>query len=518
MSRKYIIRINCGPRFIRLFRAVIIFLACCSAAWLVILPDLIRMETENYMRRMILSVAELLPSPLLQLPQGEAPLLPLSYWEKNKDNFKKYYKRKDCARFPSMFDVEYHNIYWQTLSSKNGTFYLYGAYLDKRGGPGSECVRILGVYDRIEPTLVTHCQIWFEEKDEPAVVRNLEYKYIWRRKWGNHLNGYFHPYLFSCALPASKRHLTPAAVSFVEKPCDNATNILRIHQSTFPLAGKKEFAVCVKGLDFLHIDFSVRLVEWIELLLLLGTDKIFFYDLHMHPNMHKVLEYYQRNGKALVTPITLPGGQPNVPPLQHIYLKEKIAYKRQMELIPYNDCLYRHMHQYRWLVLLDVDEVIVPIVDDDWSALMRRVVPLATKNKSIPPFSSYHVSNMYFLDSVQKDEEKDLPVYAHMLRNVWRTSNFTKSGLYVKSFHETERVITVHNHFPLSCRKKCSPYHINSSIARLHHYRSDCESSLKQSCVEIRAHPVKDTLLWRWKKPLLERMKRVLNELNLISS
>ena len=37
---------------------------------------------------------------------------------------------------------------------------------------------------------------------------------------------------------------------------------------------KKKFAVCVKGLDFPHQDISVRLVEWIELLNILGADKV----------------------------------------------------------------------------------------------------------------------------------------------------------------------------------------------------------------------------------------------------
>ena len=37
---------------------------------------------------------------------------------------------------------------------------------------------------------------------------------------------------------------------------------------------KKKFAVCVKGLDFPSEDISVRLVEWIEMLNILGADKV----------------------------------------------------------------------------------------------------------------------------------------------------------------------------------------------------------------------------------------------------
>ena len=47
-----------------------------------------------------------------------------------------------------------------------------------------------------------------------------------------------------------------------------------------------------------------------------------------------------------MTPISLPGYQPNLPVLQHMYLKSKLNNKRQNELIPYNDCLYRNLYRY----------------------------------------------------------------------------------------------------------------------------------------------------------------------------
>lgn len=79
-----------------------------------------------------------------------------------------------------MFDLEFNNLYWQTLRTSNGTFQLYGAYLDKRAnnrlGP---TVRILGMIDRIEPNVITYCQFWFEAKKDPVISKSFEYKYIW---------------------------------------------------------------------------------------------------------------------------------------------------------------------------------------------------------------------------------------------------------------------------------------------------------------------------------------------------
>jgi hypothetical protein len=63
-------------------------------------------------------------------------------------------------------------------------------------------------------------------------------------------------------------------VSIVEYQCDTATKNLRVIYNK-PEGEKKNFAECVKGMDFPEDDLNVRLVEWIELLNTLGADKIF---------------------------------------------------------------------------------------------------------------------------------------------------------------------------------------------------------------------------------------------------
>lgn len=407
------------------------------------------------------------------------------------------------------------------MHATEGVFHLYGAYLDKRNtsriGPA---VRLLVVHDRIKPTAATHCQLWFEERDQPVVVRNLEYKYVWNSKWGNYRDRVLQPYLLACVLPAEVRHLVPASVSLVENPCDRATNNLRVHYDP-PAPGKArgDFAVCVKGLDFLHEDLSVRLVEWIELVRLLGAEKVYFYELQVHPNITKVLDYYTERGIVSVTPITLPGGQPNLPGLQHMYLKKKTTHKRQMELIPYNDCLYRNMYRHRWLALLDIDEVIVPLEDPDWGGLMRRVLPLAAPAAGKPSRSSYHASNLYFLDSLRHEHgwEEGVPRYMHMLQHVYRTRNFTKPGQYVKAFHESDRVLALHNHFPLACLGgACTSYALETRHARLQHYRADCVTALSKTCAELRAQPERDTALLRWRDELVARADTTLRALGFL--
>ena len=115
--------------------------------------------------------------------------------------------------------------------------------------------------------------------------------------------------MLACQLPKSHWEQVPLSVSVVENVCDTATNNLRVIYNKLPEGKTKKhnFAVCVKGLDFPTEDLSVRLIEWFELLHLLGANKIFLYNLEVHPNVTKVLDYYENKGYVDVTPISLPG-------------------------------------------------------------------------------------------------------------------------------------------------------------------------------------------------------------------
>jgi hypothetical protein len=114
----------------------------------------------------------------------------------------------------------------------------------------------------------------------------------------------------------------------------------------------------------------------------------------------KVVDYYARSGLVESTPLTLPGHQPNMPVLQHLFLKRKMTHKRQNEVIPYNDCLYRNMYRFRYVALLDVDEVIVPAQHRTWADMMAGVEQQAAA-VSQQKRASFHFQNVYFFDEVR---------------------------------------------------------------------------------------------------------------------
>jgi hypothetical protein len=43
-----------------------------------------------------------------------------------------------------------------------------------------------------------------------------------------------------------------------------------------------------------------------------------------------------------------------------------------IELIDYNDCLYRNLYNYEYIAIIDIDEVIVPVNAYNWSELIEQ--------------------------------------------------------------------------------------------------------------------------------------------------
>lgn len=272
------------------------------------------------------------------------PNLPLAAWQK------RGWQPSNCGKFISILDIHYSNGNWQKAWTSRGTFYLYGAYLDNRENTPGPTIRLLGMFAGNRPTkgtlfkntymnMTSHCQLWFPGERDPVVAQVVEYRQIF----------WFHnspkPLLLSCKIPESHRDKIPSSVSLVEGKCDIATTNLRITYNQLPVGEAKEgFAVCVKGMDYVD-DLSDRLTEWIELVSALGADKIFLYDLGVHPSVSQLLSYYSGTGLVEVTPLSLPGHLPSVPGLTNLYLKARKQDKRQNELIPYNDCFYRNMYR-----------------------------------------------------------------------------------------------------------------------------------------------------------------------------
>ena len=100
---------------------------------------------------------------------------------------------------------------------------------------------------------------------------------------------------------------------------------------------------------------------------------------------------------------------------------------------------------------------------------------------------------------------------------MYRSRNYTKPRYGAKCFHNPERVLILHNHFPLACLNgSCTSYPVGTEYAQLQHYRADCVRALKNCDKEYRQNSVLDTTIWRYKDQVIERANKALRTLGFI--
>lgn len=152
---------------------------------------------------------------------------------------------------------------------------------------------------------------------------------------------------------------------------------------------QQDVAICVP-VSFGNLD-PLRLVEWLELQRLLGVELIGIYNFNISGPAIDVLRHYAAvDGLVeLWTAGYIPNG-----PEQNILQCTPVV----------NDCIYRHMHGFKRIAVLDLDEAIIP-ESSNISRLGKLVDSLDQEHqqRSLPVPVNYVFRNSYFFLDIPTD-------------------------------------------------------------------------------------------------------------------
>lgn len=314
---------------------------------------------------------------------------------------------------------------------------------------------------------------------------------IWWKEWDPGTKDAITPLLISCPLNEPKKSRFHVSIS--ASPCEKVSNLLAVETEAIK-EYERNFTVCVKDMRFYH-DISDRLIEWFELLKLLGAEKVDVYVAQVPKLVQRVLRYYSESGLVNM----------RAAPRQ---TADSLWQRRRDHLLAYNDCLYRNLKTSRYVVPLDVDEVIVPREEESWSSLLTRLYQIENK---APGAASLAVSNAFFFDAFSEERIYQDERTPHTLRHLWRSSLVSPVPQYSKSFVSTSRALTVFNHYALSAlagaeRARAVPV----EMALLHHYKAACRPALVD-CHQYTTSTVKDETLLRLANHLITNVNKVLD-------
>ena len=117
-----------------------------------------------------------------------------------------------------------------------------------------------------------------------------------------------------------------------------------------PAESLPKFSVCLASPMRLNYSEPGELVDWVEVHKLFGVTKYNMYVHDIADNVKPFLQYYGAKGEMTTLQWKLP------PEIKDP--RESVKAFGQLAMI--NDCLYRNMYQSRYLVYLDLDEMMVP--------------------------------------------------------------------------------------------------------------------------------------------------------------
>ena len=246
----------------------------------------------------------------------------------------------------------------------------------------------------------------------------------------------------------------PELVSVSLARCRNIANLLRIMYHADDEKPIYNITSCL-GPIFNFYNQRNWLVESVELDHMLGVDLSVFPIYSISPELDLYMENFQDEGMIKVFPWYLP-------------LLKQMEYYGQRLLL--NDCLYRYMYKSKYIIIKDLDEIIVPsrnahnLVDMLESLPMEGVAEYNIRSVIYRDdlFSNYTGgANRTLLDLYQPktllNAKKESHIYRHLLRS--------------KYIILPKRVLEVNVH---SSKKYISPYDrydVPIDLALVHHHR-----------------------------------------------
>jgi hypothetical protein len=261
---------------------------------------------------------------------------------------------------------------------------------------------------------------------------------------------------------------------------------------------QQNFLVCVSA-SFGHIA-PERLVEWFEYLRVMQIDRVAVYNHSVQTEASEVLNNYSNSGfiqlrqtRDLVTGegTPLPVGLHWAPSI--------------------NDCMYRNMHRFKWIIVIDFDEVLVPRRHRDILSMLRFL-----NDRYNMTFDEYIFRNAYFFTDLPCDV--NYPANVTFLR-CRRRLPVTHVGFSVKSIINPLTCVVMHNHYCwefVNTSQSSAILDVPYYYGLLHHYKpchfdNHLIKGETSTCAKIKQNPeyfsvIDDTML-RFKDKIIKSLK-----------
>ncbi|XP_026195379.1 beta-1,4-galactosyltransferase galt-1-like [Anabas testudineus] len=128
-----------------------------------------------------------------------------------------------------------------------------------------------------------------------------------------------------------------------------------------------DFTVCISTL-FGEYNNVLQFAQTLEMYRLLGVDRVVIYNTSAGPELNRLLKTYSEEG--LVEMVEWPIHKYLNPSNGWLFSKHGGDLQYYGQLVTLNDCIYRSMDWSRYVLLNDIDEIIMPYQHDNLKSMM----------------------------------------------------------------------------------------------------------------------------------------------------
>ncbi|XP_053556344.1 beta-1,4-galactosyltransferase galt-1-like [Bombina bombina] len=365
--------------------------------------------------------------------------------------------------------------------------YIISAYYDSRI---TESVRVLAIIH--ESVKELYCRFHCTNKDNILVAAQIDL----------HIERYGFPYGTADLLCEEPPNCVYVYVS-VHWSKTQMTNYVPRFEVKNRVVGpfSANFTVCISAL-YGEYNNVLQMIQSFEMYKLLGANRVTIYKNGCHENVEKVLQYYVKEGFLDV--VTWPIDRYLRTSAMWNYSSDpnsQISYYGQAAAL--NDCIYRNMFKSQFILLNDIDEIILPTSHRDWKSLL-----LSLKKKH-PNTSVFRFSNHVFpahINGAIDNKWNNVPGVNMFLHNY-------REPLNHKAFDKRKMIINPRKMFQISIHRVLTyvgkSTDFNSEVGILFHCRKTERPELAPESL------IEDNILWRYRALMMEKVDGVINNIHL---
>ncbi|XP_059571761.1 uncharacterized protein LOC109285056 [Alligator mississippiensis] len=381
-----------------------------------------------------------------------------------------------------------------TALEDNRTF-IVAPYFDNRE---SKITRVIGIVHHEE---VTALYCWFCCQPDGDI-------HVSRGHIDVHSDRFDFPYGAADLLCAEPPTCDPSYVSIHSFSNGNIEQLPRFEiKNRKPEPFSADFTVCISTM-FGNYNNVLQFIQSMEMYKILGAQRVVIYKNSCSPLMERVLAFYIAEGTAEVIPWPITSHLKVSPHWRFPKDGTHIGYYGQITAL--NDCVYRNMYRSRFVLLNDIDEIILPAKHPDWKTMMRS---LQEQNPETGVFLfENHIfpSTVFAATAVFNISSWNAVPGANILQHIHREANRKDRYNPRKMIVDPRRVIQTSVHSVL--KMYGNSLTVSNNIAITFHCREPYEPDVPKVTL------IRDATLWRYNASLLINVNKVLHKSGILKT